>query len=182
MAKKKDVINLSDCFNLYTKTEDLSEQDYWFCSKCKTHQPSTKKFDLWSLPPVLVVHLKRFSYSRICRDKIDSLVDFPLTDLDMQPYVINKKIGEQHSTMYNLIAVSNHYGGLGGGHYTAYGKNRNDGKWYYFDDSSVSSSDESSVCTNAAYLLVYLRKDMDQKHFDQTENIDCNNFSKKMDF
>ena len=116
LVKKKDVISLSDCFNLYTKTEDLSEHDYWYCSKCKNHQPSTKKFDLWSLPQVLVVHLKRFSYSRLYRDKIDTLVEFPLTDLDMSSYLINKKAGEKASTKYNLIAVSNHYGSLGGGH------------------------------------------------------------------
>ena len=114
LIKKKDVISLSDCFNLYTKTEELSEQDYWFCSKCKSHQASTKKFDLWSLPQVLVVHLKRFSYSRSFRDKIDTLVDFPLQDLDMSSYLINKS--STTSTKYNLIAVSNHYGSLGGGH------------------------------------------------------------------
>ena len=39
---------------------------------------------------------------------------------------------------YDLYAVSNHYGGLGGGHYTAYGKNN--GKWYEFNDSSVRSA------------------------------------------
>ena len=37
--------------------------------------------------------------------------------------------------LYDLFAVSNHYGGLGGGHYTAYAKNN--GKWYDFNDSSV---------------------------------------------
>ncbi|KAI2566748.1 USP15 isoform 4, partial [Pan troglodytes] len=42
------------------------------------HQQATKKLDLWSLPPVLVVHLKRFSYSRYMRDKLDTLVDFPI--------------------------------------------------------------------------------------------------------
>lgn len=113
LTKKKECINLSDCFNLYTKMEELSEQDYWYCSKCKTHQRSTKKFDLWSLPKVLVVHLKRFSYSRYHRDKIDALVDFPVHDLDMSSYLIGKKTGE---TKYSLIAVSNHYGSLGGGH------------------------------------------------------------------
>lgn len=49
-----------------------------YCPNCKQHQQATKKLDLWSLPPVLVVHLKRFSYSRYMRDKLDSLVDFPL--------------------------------------------------------------------------------------------------------
>jgi ubiquitin carboxyl-terminal hydrolase 4/11/15 len=114
LTKKKDVISLADCFNLYTKTEELSEQDYWYCSKCKKHQASTKKFDLWSAPPVLVVHLKRFSYSRLYRDKLDTLVEFPLTDLDLSSYLINKN--SKVDTNYNLIAVSNHYGSLGGGH------------------------------------------------------------------
>ena len=116
LVKKKDVISLSDCFNLYTKTEELSEQDYWYCARCKNHQPSTKKFDLWSMPQVLVIHLKRFSYSRLSRDKIDTLVEFPLTDLDMSSYLINKKAVETTSTKYDLIAVTNHYGSLGGGH------------------------------------------------------------------
>jgi ubiquitin C-terminal hydrolase len=114
LIKKKDVISLSDCFNLYTKVEELSEQDYWYCTKCKNHQPSTKKFDLWNMSPVLVVHLKRFSYSRLNRDKIDTIVDFPLKSLDMSAYMINKRIGVE--TKYDLIAVSNHYGSLGGGH------------------------------------------------------------------
>ncbi|CAF0837839.1 unnamed protein product [Brachionus calyciflorus] len=185
--KKKDVVSLSDCFNLYTKMEDLSEQDYWYCSKCKQHQKSTKKFDLWSLPKVLVVHLKRFSYTRYSRDKIDALVDFPIKDLDMSSYLINKSTGE---TKYSLIAVSNHYGSLGGGHYTAYGRNRNDGRWYYFDDSSVSSSDSTSVCTPAAYLLVYLRNDLyhEYLHSDkskQAETVngeDSMNGQEKMDY
>ena len=103
-----------DCFNLYTKVEELSEQDYWYCSKCKAHQPSTKKFDLWSLPPVLVIHLKRFSYSRSYRDKIDTQVEFPLTELDLSSYLLNKNVNK--TTKYNLVAVSNHYGSLGGGH------------------------------------------------------------------
>ena len=58
---------------------------------------------------------------------------------------------------YELYAVSNHYGGLGGGHYTAYAKNN--GKWHEFNDSSVRSCSESSVCSSGAYILFYKRKD-----------------------
>ena len=36
---------------------------------------------------------------------------------------------------YDLIAVSNHFGGMGGGHYTAYAKNCVDQRWYNFDDT-----------------------------------------------
>nr|XP_006014127.1 PREDICTED: ubiquitin carboxyl-terminal hydrolase 4-like [Latimeria chalumnae] len=63
--------------------------------------------------------------------------------------------------IYDLIAVSNHYGGMGGGHYTAYAKNKSDGKWYYFDDSSVSLASEDQIVTKAAYVLFYQRKDDD---------------------
>ena len=147
LIKKKDVLSLKDCFNLYTKQEKLSENDYWYCSKCKNHEPSTKKFDIWSLPKVLVLQLKRFSYSGTYRNKIDTLVDFPLLDLDIKDYLIQTDT-DDICTKYDLIAVSNHYGSLGGGHYTAYGKNRFDNKWYYFDDSSVSSADESNVCVS----------------------------------
>lgn len=49
-----------------------------YCPNCKKHQQATKKFDLWSLPKILVVHLKRFSYSRYCRDKLDTVVLFPI--------------------------------------------------------------------------------------------------------
>ncbi len=40
--------------------------------------------------------------------------------------------------IYDLYAVSNHYGGLGGGHYTAFAKNKYKNEWYKFDDKSVS--------------------------------------------
>ncbi|OWK16726.1 USP15, partial [Cervus elaphus hippelaphus] len=105
---------------------------------------------------VLVVHLKRFSYSRYMRDKLDTLVDFPINDLDMSEFLINPNAGP---CRYNLIAVSNHYGGMGGGHYTAFAKNKDDGKWYYFDDSSVSTASEDQIVSKAAYVLFYQRQD-----------------------
>jgi ubiquitin carboxyl-terminal hydrolase 4/11/15 len=75
----------------------------------------------------------------------------------MQPYIINKSHGE---AVYDLLAVSNHYGGMGGGHYTAYAKNKDDGRWYYFDDSSVTALSEDAVVTKAAYVLFYQRRDL----------------------
>lgn len=42
-------------------------------------------------------------------------------------------------------AVDNHFGGLGGGHYTAFCRNKVDGQWYNYDDSRVSKADPASV-------------------------------------
>ena len=36
-----------------------------------------------------------------------------IQNLDMTPYVINSDHGK---AVYDLISVSNHYGGMGGGH------------------------------------------------------------------
>uniref|UniRef100_A0A8C1ECB4 Ubiquitin carboxyl-terminal hydrolase 15 n=1 Tax=Cyprinus carpio carpio TaxID=630221 RepID=A0A8C1ECB4_CYPCA len=112
--QKKSFFKLKDCIELFTTKEKLGADDPWYCPHCKQHQQATKKLDLWSVPPVLVVHLKRFSYSRYMRDKLDSLVDFPLRDLDMSEFLINPNAGP---CRYDLIAVSNHYGGMGGGHF-----------------------------------------------------------------
>ena len=67
-----------ECLKLYTSQEKLGAEDAWYCPNCQKHQQATKKFDLWSLPEVLIIHLKRFSYNRYWRDKIDTVIDFPV--------------------------------------------------------------------------------------------------------
>ena len=62
------------------------------------------------------------------------------------------------NTMYDLYAVTNHFGSLNGGHYTAFGKNP-DGNWYNFNDSQVSSAGVKNICSNSAYLLFYRRRE-----------------------
>lgn len=44
---------------------------------------------------------------------------------------------------------------------TAYAKNKLDGLWYYFDDSTVSSASEENTVSKAAYVLFYMRRDSD---------------------
>jgi hypothetical protein len=48
---------------------------------CKEHRQAYKKMELWRLPDVLVIHLKRFSYNAYSRDKIDTAITFPITYL-----------------------------------------------------------------------------------------------------
>lgn len=51
--------------------------------------------------------------------------------------------------------LQNHYGGLDGGHYTAYCKNASKQRWFKFDDHEVSEISASSVKSSAAYILFY---------------------------
>ncbi|KAH2335112.1 hypothetical protein KXW30_003369 [Aspergillus fumigatus] len=156
-SRKKRGVTLYECLDEFNKEEILSENDAWYCPRCKEHRRASKKFELWKTPDILVMHLKRFSASRGFRDKLDVLVDFPVEGLDMSGRVESPEEGK--SLIYDLFAVDNHYGGLGGGHYTAYAKNFMSGQWNEYNDSSVSRPiDPQSVVTPAAYLLFYRRR------------------------
>lgn len=67
---------------------------------------ATKKLDLWRLPNILVIHLKRFPYSETRKDKLNTRVEFPLTGLNIDDYVINQ---HKENLVYDLIGVCNHY-------------------------------------------------------------------------
>ncbi|XP_065195075.1 ubiquitin carboxyl-terminal hydrolase 4-like [Sycon ciliatum] len=151
-------IQLTDCLKLFTTEEQLGEDDPWYCPQCKEHRQAMKKFDIWKLPKVLVVALKRFSYTRQWRDKLDTMVHFPIQGLDLREYVFEPN--PQFPAIYDLHAVSNHFGGLGGGHYTAYGLHHDTQKWYDFDDSGVSSITQNELVSQSAYVLFYTRRDV----------------------
>jgi len=71
--------------------------------------------------------------------------------------------------------VSNHFGNVGFGHYTAYGKSVTDDKWYQFDDSHVSPvRNDESVITNSAYSLFYRLRgycDLNDINFDHIKKV-----------
>ena len=49
---------------------------------------------------------------------------------------------------------------MGGGHYTAYGKNKVDGKWYKFNDKNCSEVPEFEVENKDAYILFYVKRSL----------------------
>jgi hypothetical protein len=98
------------------------------------------------------------AYAQICQqEKVDELVDFPVEDLDIKQFVKTNCELKGISTKYDLYAVVNHYGSLNGGHYTSMGKNI-DGKWYNFNDASVSELSRKRIQSDAAYVLFYRRR------------------------
>ncbi|KAG7278855.1 hypothetical protein CRUP_010418 [Coryphaenoides rupestris] len=144
--------SLQDCLRLFSKEERLTDNNKVFCRHCKAHRDSTKKLEIWKVPPIVLVHLKRFSYEGRWKQKLQTSVDFPLENLDLSQYVIAPR---QNLKKYCLYGVSNHYGGLDGGHYIAYCKNTMKQRWYKFDDHEVSEMSTSSVKSSAAYILFY---------------------------
>lgn len=148
-------ITLEDCLKLFSMPEVLDASDSWYCPNCKEHCQATKQIELWNTPDILIIHLKRFENQHSFSDKIDNIVEFPITDLDMSLFSVYH---DKENSTYDLFAVDNHYGGLGGGHYTAYVKNFIDDKWYYFDDSRVNETIPERSIAGSAYLLFYRRR------------------------
>ncbi|KAI9706753.1 MAG: CSN-associated deubiquitinating enzyme Ubp12 [Bogoriella megaspora] len=154
-ARKKHGVTLEECFAETAKSEILSEENAWYCNRCKELRRASKTLEIWTAPDILVLHLKRFGQARGFRDKVEVLVDYPVEGLDLAGKV---GLPEGKGLVYDLIAVDNHYGGLGGGHYTAYAKNFYDDKWYDYNDSIVSSTAPQTVVSSSAYLLFYRRR------------------------
>lgn len=181
---KMAAATLSDCFNLYTQEERLGPEDPWLCPSCKRPQQGVKKLSLWSLPDILVIHLKRFSQMSTQRTKLDTLIDFPIHDLDMSPHIVHRshmnhmnsngngvlgywspwKPPQRHfhrsDNTYELYGICNHHGSMQSGHYTAYCRNPTDGLWYHFDDTTVKKVEESQIVTGSAYILFYQRRSL----------------------
>jgi hypothetical protein len=179
VMKKKKGVSIMNCIEKYCEMEQLDESDTWYCNKCKKHVRAWKQFSLYRTPPILIVHLKRFHYSPTThrRNKIDTLIDFPLVGLDLRG-IVNHNWKDGQEPIYDCYAVSNHFGGLGGGHYTAYARADN-GVWCNFDDSRVTSGvDENEVVSSAAYCLYYKRRDVVSVPADDNatteENFDSN--------
>ena len=149
-------ITLDHCLQYFTDEECLEEGNEWYCNRCKRRVMATKKIELFYLPRIMCICLSRFlkrgkfyNYS-----KNNSFVEFPIENLNMEKYICGP---DKEYSKYDLFAVSQHYGGMGGGHYTAVCKNI-DGNWYEYDDMHCSPISPKKVCTSAAYVLFYRRK------------------------
>ncbi|TPX72166.1 hypothetical protein SpCBS45565_g00688 [Spizellomyces sp. 'palustris'] len=154
-GKKNGPVYLQECLDKFVEEEVLDGDDAWRCPRCKVPRRSTKRLTIARLPTVLLVHLKRFYFSGPFRNRVDTYVEFPVSSLDLTRYM-TQRTGYAPEGVYDLYGISNHFGGLNGGHYTASVKNSYKNKWFSFDDSRFSGVDESSLRTPAAYLLFYV--------------------------
>nr|CAD2130407.1 unnamed protein product [Meloidogyne enterolobii] len=133
----------------------------------KLQNSSTRLQKIGSLvsSQILIIHLKRFLYTRYSREKIDTEIDIPVKGLD-----IGEKVRDpsQKDEKYDLIGISNHSGGLGSGHYTARALNNN--TWCEFNDSSayaLNTPPGDSIVSKEAYMLVYRRRQTNQQQIKQ---------------
>ncbi|CAL7942578.1 unnamed protein product [Xylocopa violacea] len=148
---RSGMVKLSQCLEHFTREEVLDGDEKPTCSKCQMRRKCTKSFSIQKFPKILVIHLKRFSPMERFRSKLNVMVDFPLTGLDLSAFAAPRVPG----CTYNLYGVANHSGTTHSGHYTAYCKHPYSGEWHEYNDSRVSVVPARSVSSTEAYVLFY---------------------------
>jgi ubiquitin C-terminal hydrolase len=143
---------LYDCFDIFVEPEELSGDNAWYNEKLGKKQDILKTTTFWSLPQILVIILKRFSPDG--SRKLQSHIDFPLTDLNLSKYMRGYK---PETYRYDLFGVCNHMGNVNGGHYTSFVKNR-EGHWNHYNDTVVERVDTNQIVSPKAYCLFYRKK------------------------
>ncbi|CAD8175352.1 unnamed protein product [Paramecium octaurelia] len=179
IIQKSSQITLYDCLKYSQKPQQLKKENTWYCQICKVHVNAFQSVQIYKTPQLLIFKLNRFkAQNKLFQQKIEDLVKFPINNLDMTDYVINTNTpneflkenetnnGEINKTkvIYDLYAISNHFGGQGVGHYTTFAKNKFTNNWYNFNDSMINQIMESSVVSESAYVLCYqLKQDEKQQ-------------------
>ncbi|XP_064158454.1 ubiquitin carboxyl-terminal hydrolase 32 isoform X1 [Anguilla rostrata] len=121
-------ISLDSCLRAFTSEEELGEDELYYCSKCHAHRLATKKLDLWRLPPILIVHLKRFQFVNGRWIKSQKIVKFPREKFDPSAFLAPREaergqpslgeeplklVGGDAGSTAPLISVPSNVKGLG---------------------------------------------------------------------
>ncbi|KAK0406586.1 hypothetical protein QR680_018670 [Steinernema hermaphroditum] len=146
-------ISLLDCIEKHTSEELLGEDNAWFCLECQKMQEAKLKTDLWKLPKILILHLKRFRFCGNSNSKIESSVTFPLKGFKLLDN------SEDETCVYDLVGVCTHVGSdVNRGHYTALVLRES--CWYYISDRMITELHglPDEVSSTQAYVLIYRRR------------------------
>lgn len=133
----------------------------------KVKRNATKRVLLNKAPPILTIHLKRFSQDTRGRfSKLNGHVRFSEI-IDLKPFMDARCIDE-NTSLYHLVGLVEHSGTMRGGHYVAYvrgdkrgGKAGTEGGgssvWYHVSDAHVRQASIEQVLHSEAYILFYER-------------------------
>ncbi|KAL0485464.1 ubiquitin carboxyl-terminal hydrolase [Acrasis kona] len=137
-------LNVKNCNDVYKSfdqyvEEETLEGDNKYQAEGFGYQDAKKGCIFLSLPPVLMLHLKRFEYDiqKDAMNKINDRYEFPL-ELNLEKYLADDSEQKNGDNTYVLFSVLVHSGDLSGGHYYAFMKPiAGSDQWYKFDDERV---------------------------------------------
>jgi hypothetical protein len=163
-----DNVGLDEALEIFTQDELMRGDDKYFCNTCNRRCIAHKRLTLSEIPPILILHLKRFAvqfqashHKQGTMQKLSCHVEFPLV-LDFKN-LKNLIYEEDQQTalidsQYELYAVLVHSGPqLGYGHYYALIKSPH-GYWYRMNDMDVIPVNIKHVLREQGYIVFYKRK------------------------
>jgi len=139
----------------FTKDEQLGGDNAYKCEHCKRSTSARKRIAVREAPPILVLHLKRFS---AFGSKIGAHVGFG-ERLSLASFLSDDADEGERSPApaYELYGVVVHAGGtMDSGHYYAYVRT-DAADWHRLDDSFVQPVSRETVLHDNAYILFYKR-------------------------
>eukprot|EP01083_Nonionella_stella_P270165 914625_1 len=162
-----DNVGLDEALEIFTQDELMRGDDKYFCNNCKRKCIAHKRLTLSHIPPIFIIHLKRFciefsaSHHKMgTMKKLHDHVEFPeilsFNDLKHLIYESDREL-VLSDPEYELYGVLVHSGPqLGYGHYYSLIKSP-DGYWFRMNDMDVIPINTKRVLREQGYILFYKR-------------------------
>eukprot|EP01061_Rhynchopus_euleeides_P036471 TRINITY_DN6147_c0_g4_i1.p1 TRINITY_DN6147_c0_g4~~TRINITY_DN6147_c0_g4_i1.p1 ORF type:complete len:1226 (+),score=433.69 TRINITY_DN6147_c0_g4_i1:192-3869(+) len=174
----RDCDSLLKSLEMELKKEELAGENKYHCVDKDKGIDDRYDADMGTeflvLPPVLVMHLRRFEFNlkSYQLEKVNGYFEFPM-HLDMSPYLrtesgpvnqwegpvptVRSDLSDEEwdaalagarDQKYRLHSVLVHSGHMHGGHYQAYISPNDGSKWFKFDDTTVAEVSKDCAVTD----------------------------------
>lgn len=155
--KEQLIIPQVPLFNILAKFNGITEKEY------KTYKENfLKRFQLTKLPPYLIFCIKRFTKNNFFVEKNPTIVNFPITNVDLREYLSEEVQAVHKDTTYDLIANIVHDGKPSEGSYRIHVLHHGTGKWYELQDLQVTDILPQMITLSEAYIQIWKRRDNDE--------------------
>ncbi|KAG2386041.1 hypothetical protein C9374_003190 [Naegleria lovaniensis] len=146
----RNILPQVSLFSLLSKFNGMKET----AIPLKNGDVEMRRYKIEKLPPYLVFHVKRFSKNYFFEEKNNTIVNFPLKNLD-----ISEIYPSNTSSTYNLVANICHEGNLGeGASYKIHIHHIAEDKWYEIQDLDVKEVLPEEVSISQSFLLIYAKQ------------------------
>ncbi|MEE6478920.1 hypothetical protein FKM82_012049 [Ascaphus truei] len=152
--KEQLIIPQVPLFSILAKFNGITEKEY------KTYKENfLKRFQLTKLPPYLIFCIKRFTKNNFFVEKNPTIVNFPITNVDLREYLAEEFHTVHKNTTYDLIANIVHDGKPNEGSYRIHVLHHGTGKWYELQDLQVTDILPQMITLSEAYIQIWKRRD-----------------------
>jgi len=149
----KKEFSLYNGFNDYTRIDKLTGDNQYYCNVCKKLCDAEMTTKIILPPKYLLINIDYGKNKKYMPKSINYQ-----NELDITKYM---SYNDGKPIKYKLLTICSHMGSSGSfGHYIAYCRHKENGKWYQFNDAFVSECRQEEIINGGdPYLLLYEKID-----------------------